>query len=864
MKIIKPDHLSLLYATFPRLPGIPPTDDAHGLSLALLAGFPLNHDASEALLPENVIWQRIQEALPADEILDQGLPKPRAEFLVYGACCSRNPVRGREIQVQVGTLRKGLHVFGPRFWRAHGLTTPRPFTRIPVTWRQAYGGIGHALNPLGLGHARLHRGVHPLPLVEYPGHLAAFPRQKVPAASLTAIPAQWPQRRRYLGTVDAGWLEKHWPGLPGDCDPEYACIAPRDQRFSGFLHGGEKIAIQGMHPRLEHLRGAIPRMRARLFLQRGTGAAPACQEVACRMETVWLFPDSQTGIVLFRGVAATLDEECADIAVLQAGIEPLDQPPRPLDYYSQERERVMGRTPAGADLDDLHPVADPSHGVDQLPVSGSMMGAKASMAGMAAGGIGVVAAQGGGGEQSPLHDLARTIQDDVSRHLDGIGLTPEQADTFLARAAGHDADLGEQGASSDDLLQHLQETASAIEAETSALLARHGLTPEDAEQLLARHADAAQVPEEQYMEGLRHMAEREDLPQDVRAGLRDTMQGFTGVQTALAALALKFSKATASPSAHDPNQSAQGHPKAPEGQTPVVHGPLSTGQALERHAGGMGLAHCDLRQCDLSGHDLSGADLRGAILDGVAWPGVNLAGADLSRAMISRADLRGADLTGANLDRAVLDQARLDSVTATGCFARRAQMQAVNLSGADLSQADLTAADCTRANLTRANLAAVQGQDLRLGSAVLQDADFSAAILPGARADAMTNGTGANFQGADLRNARWSGARLRGANFTAANLDGADLCKADLRQANLLGASARHARLIRADLRQANLVGLNLLQGSLRHADCRQACIQDANLFGVDLYKCTLDPRTLKKVNLDRTVLRPGLLENAA
>lgn len=864
MKIIKPDQLSLLYATFPRLPGFPAVDNAHGLSLALLAGFPLNPDASEALLPENVIWQRIQEALPADEMLDQGLPKPRAEFLVYGACCSRNPVQGKQIQVQVGTLRKGLHVFGPRFWRAHGPTTPRPFTRIPVTWHQAYGGVGHAFNPLGLGHARLGRGVHPLPLVEYPGHLAAFPRQKVPAASLTAIPAQWPQRRRYLGTVDAGWLEKHWPGLPGDCDPEYACIAPRDQRFSGFLHGGETIAIQGMHPRLEHLRGTIPRVRARLFLQRGTGASPPCQEVACRMETVWLFPDSQTGIVLFRGVAATLDEECADIAVLQAGIEPLDQPPQPLDYYSQERERVMGRTPAKADLDDLHPFAHPSPGVDQPPAFGSMMGAKVSMAGMAAMGIGVAAGQSGKENHSPLHDLARTIQDDVSRHLDGIGLSPEQADTFLARAAAHDADLGEQEASSDDLLQHLQDTASAIEAETSALLARHGLTPEDAEQLLARHADAAQVPEEQYMEGLRHMAEREDLPQDVRAGLRDTMQGFTGVQTALAALALKFGKAAAASSAHDPDQLAQARAQATEGRTPVVHGPLSTGQALERHARGEGLAHCDLRQCDLSGHDLSGADLRGAILDGVAWPGVNLAGADLSRAMISRADLRGADLTRANLDRAVLDQARLDAVSAAGCSARRAQMQAVNLSGAHLSQADLTAADCTRANLTGANLSAVQGPDLRLNGAVLQDADFSAAVLPGARADAMTNGTRASFHGADLRNARWSGARLRKANFTKANLGGADLCKADLRQANLFQATARQARLIKADLRQANLAGLNLLRGSLRHANCSQASIENANLFGVDLYGCTLDPRSLKRVNLDRTVLRPGLLENAA
>jgi len=147
MKIIKPDHLSLLYATFPRLPGFPAVDDALGLSLSLLAGFPLNHDASEALLPENVIWQRIQEALPADEILDQGLPKPRAEFLVYGACSAhvsgalmapppRCPLPASPLPGARPTAVLGMPSI-PWVWAMPGCTggyIPCPWWNTPDTW----------------------------------------------------------------------------------------------------------------------------------------------------------------------------------------------------------------------------------------------------------------------------------------------------------------------------------------------------------------------------------------------------------------------------------------------------------------------------------------------------------------------------------------------------------------------------------------------------------------------------------------------------------------------------------------------------------------------------------------------------------
>lgn len=861
MKVIKPDTLSLLYAAHPRPSVHSRTDGEYTLVLGAMAGFSFSQEESDRLLLEDVLWRQVQQSLPEGEALDFGLPKPRAEYLVYGACCSRNPVRGKEILVQVGGLQKRLHVFGPRFWRPHGPTEPRHFTRVPVDWRHAYGGPDFPDNPQGLGHCKLKQGVHPLPLVEAPGHLVAFPRQKTPPVGLTAIPGQWPARRRHLGAVDATWLERDWPGQPADQNPEYACTAPPDQRFPGYLRGGEPFLIKGMHPGKEVLQGRLPELRARIFLLRRPEHGGEFIEASSRLETVWLFPETETGVVLFRAVAGTRDEECADIAAVMVVLEGLDQEPRAAEEYKEQCLAAL--IPGGKTRTDLDaPASAPAQGPEP-----SAPATVATTAVLGTAGLGLAAASATAGE-SGLQSLIAALDQEVSAYLDSLGVSRDQVETFLAEKAAESSAMEVETSpeSSPDespgaLLRELQETARAVEAGTAALLSRHGLDPETAQRMLSEASTAAEGSEEDCLAGLHALMARDDLPPEVRQGVGSALSGFQEVQTALGVLAAKLSASS--------GKRAE-TPSVAEKTGPDDLGRLTTEQALERHSSGRGLAGCDLSGCDFAGHDLSGADLRRAVLDGASWPGVILTGADLTGVMARKADLSGADLRRAKLSGAVFEQARLIGADLRECLAHRARFQGADLSGADLGQADLHGADCTRADLRKARMDGLQGRDLRLNGADLREAVCSGAALPGSRADLGTNGAGAVFRDVDLKDARWSGAILIRADFSRADLDGADLCKADLSEADLYQATARHARLIKVRLHRARLVSVNLFQASLRFADCTGARMEDLNLFGADLYRCVLDRPTLQAlrsrsdVNLDRTPLRPGILEQTA
>ena len=87
----------------------------------------------------------------------------------------------------------------------------------------------------------------------------------------------------------------------------------------------------------------------------------------------------------------------------------------------------------------------------------------------------------------------------------------------------------------------------------------------------------------------------------------------------------------------------------------------------------------------------------------------------------------------------------------------------------------------------------------------------------------------------DLSGANLNGADLREANLEGTNLSKANLFQADLRIANLQGANLREANLFKADLRVADLRGANLSQADLGGAYLFKADLRKANLTGTDL-----------------------------
>ena len=129
---------------------------------------------------------------------------------------------------------------------------------MPLSYRNAYGGVDpadpanwYAPNPAGKGFSAnpLALNGQPAPNIELPHALVSARTDRPEPAGLAPVPGHWPQRRRYGGTYDAAWEQERLPLLPLDFDPRFHQQAPPDQQVPGFLHGGEPVLLEGMHPR---------------------------------------------------------------------------------------------------------------------------------------------------------------------------------------------------------------------------------------------------------------------------------------------------------------------------------------------------------------------------------------------------------------------------------------------------------------------------------------------------------------------------------------------------------------------------------------------------------------------------------------
>lgn len=99
---------------------------------------------------------------------DFALHKPRCDVLLHGHCHAPNGEPATEVNValKVGTLVKAFKVIGARIYEdsalSHSISKPVPFTTMPITYAQAFGGVDrtHAdpakhkwypWNPVGAG-----------------------------------------------------------------------------------------------------------------------------------------------------------------------------------------------------------------------------------------------------------------------------------------------------------------------------------------------------------------------------------------------------------------------------------------------------------------------------------------------------------------------------------------------------------------------------------------------------------------------------------------------------------------------------------------------------------------------------------------
>ena len=898
MKVFKPDHLGLLHRSM-KVAG------KKQLSIGLMGFFSFEQSDLAHLMPEAQMWQVAAAAMGKDAILDEGWPKTAGEFVAFGAACAPSGTTATELvaTVSVGNVRKSLFVRGDRHFTALGLiSAPTSFAAMPIAPQTAFGGPGSAVNAVGKGLVKtpLPDGstVLPLPNVEDANDPVLRAGDAPPPVGFWPSAAHAPGRVQHFGRFDQRWLQTTWPHLPEDTNLDYFQTAPLDQCIRGFFRGDEAVSCLNLHAQKAQQSSALPRLRARCFINRLDHGQAQFIELPARLETVLLFPNQACGVVLYRALAPISDEDGDDVLHLLADWEDLATQPLPFAHYHDAFLREL--SPAGAVAQTLGEAAQAPAVPENASKAalGHVLHASAAIVSVAAASAvpGVTPAM----QQalSEVSALAAGLEADSRALMLKHGITQADLAPFLAEAPElPPASLAE-----------VEKMAADVEADARKLMAQHNISEAELAPFLAPpppespasaselgkaladlNADTAKNMREHGITAKDVAAFAESRPElaGVAEGLvADPAAGSAAIAAMFATIgSIKPPPAIALPALPLPKINS-GAPLAKfetREQVMAHHAAKKSFAGLD--ASGLDLSRLDLRGANfagamldktvltdaqlaatnfkgalLPGADLSGADLRGACLAGVSAGAARFVGGQLDACDATDGDFSGSDFTGATFAGAVLsgglfNACKMGGIRAERCMAQQASFAESDLSLANFSGAQLQSASFSGATLTQADFTQAQCAGSELFGAKAAKALFVGADLAASRADAATLFTGADFAGARLQRASWEGADISAASLLGSELDDADFSKVRATRAVFGKSSAKGLKLDKANLAGADLSNVNLMGASLRHSAVNGTLLNRSNFHGADFYGTEPSRLALDGSDIGQTIL---------
>lgn len=738
--------------------------------------------------------ERAGECLYPSDFADY---KPRADVILRGSCHTPGgePLTECPVRFAVGGWSKILRVVGPRVW-VPGIfgdvpSKPLPFTRMPIGYDHAFGGPGHAPNPVGKGF-----GTAELPNVSGAGDVLESRGDRPAPAGFGPINPAWPQRAKKLGEAYGRSYAARAPYYAEDFDWSYFNAAPEDQQLQGFLRGDEDLLFQNLHAAAPLLRTRLPALHVRVFVN---DVAQRFREVAMSLDTLFADTDAGTVTLSWRGLTPVQEDDLKDVQTVLVASEAFGEAPQSKEHYRAiveefERDPVRASIPEemreGWDALTRKPKDEATEDASLDPVSALL---KQRMGGFAA-------------------DAQASITQAIAR---------------LAEKAAGPAGVNLNEA----LAKALQKPWPALAPPVLGAPMRDARLGEAYQRIARRVADFKRHAEERGIPIPELIEKFEKLPDDPKIA-------------ALGIVPFDPDKRPEEPVAPGPGrdlsgQDLTGRDLAGQDLTGAnLEGTLLAGANLRgAKLAGANLRRAVLTEADLSGADLANADLSQASAAGLRATGADLSGARLDRALLEKADFSGARLVGATAEQALFLHANLEGVDAAQatlrkCLFHDASLRRARLGGATLDrssfteasavEADLTAADVTGSgfdgvDLTKAHLQRVHGERSVWTGATLEGADLSHASLPHAHFAEVRAGR-ARFVAADLRWARFYRAALEGADLRHANLFQADLGKAKLDGARFGGASLYDAKLLGAETERSDFAGANLKRSTLERS----------------------------------------------
>ncbi len=856
-----------------------------GLGFDLLSGKPV--------APE-MAWASAMKALPQGSVMDMGVPKQEAEWLLAGHACVPLGSENRKLVVdmQVGTSARRLLV-----------EVPEAMASLPLSWDKTWGSAEE--NPHGRAVTQVERA--PVTDAASPFGTPACPGPR----------GDWPCRMRAMGTYDQTWLLTRWPGAPDDFSFALYNLSQPCQRLASGIHGGERYLLTSLHPREERIAGCLPRTDLALFVQRkGQWLTHAVNP-----DTLWFFPNQLTGLILWHALVACCDESGSDIEAVRVELpedhlatqsseavadseEESEQEAVPLlvpvetgAIAGEERLEEMGAAAAADDslaeeLGDLAqattlPPTDFQGGfsktlqenvpeINQALVEAGFAPLTEAQLAETRQRLNVMAEEFSAFEQkmtekSPeLNDVLRRSGvseaqiKNVNAAIDlplpdpALCRTPEEwpamVESYLSSFAalvrpspsvleGMRASFLLNGPESTSLLENMQK-AMPTPAQS---LVNAGLRPDQATkflEVLENEMPADPSGMEAFAAKLEQAA---GFPAgSVREPMAKMQAALKGVSVEIPELRPEAApEAEPEPESAEPEQASE--EEAPTEETPSTLREqvlvwLATGASLASR----NLAGLDLSGLDLSGQDLQHTDLQGCILretrfDGACLAYANVEGADLSSASFVECDLSFANMSHAKATEADFTRAKLK---ASLCVQLEAQ-------DCDFSQAELDAADLTQANFTDSLFRQAQGENLKAAGAVFSRARLEYCLFP--RADFSR----AVMQGCDVH-----GCKLLQATFTGATLDASTFCEgSDVGGADFAGTSLRGAQWSLVQGYKATFAGCQAPEAAFSDSDFTGAIWKGADLRQADFSRSRLNGADMRGVNLYEGSLREAALE---
>ena len=719
--------------------------------------------------------------------------KPKAEVMLRGTChvplgkaVSECPVR-----FSVGAWSKTLRIVGRRLWSDDTaravMTNPTPFTTTPVDYAHAFGGPGHAANPVGLGAAG-----RELPNVEHAGAAIRARKDDPGPAGFGPINPAWAPRAGKVGKAyGTRWKRDRAPFYADDFDWSYFNAAPADQQLDAFLRGDEKLTFQNLHPTERVLEVSLPGLRIRTFVQ---DVAQRFREVPMSLDTLFVDLDAGKLYLTWRGLDPVQTDDLKDVLWALVASEPLAQSPLPEAHY---RARLAAFE------------ADPLGIKDRVP--GDLLDKL---------------------EEMKARELARQ----EGRPLSQYDAPPPDPLTATMRAQMDSLPVALPGAKGIDA-KVAQAVAAAIARATPQVdvAGQIAKAANDAALLLAKPAIPA-VP----------LRPGGPPPASLAKGLRDALDKAQAVRAKLAASASKKPTDAIDEELAELDEQIEEIKNEPFFQA-ILSRPAFEEPGPRKDLRGQDYQDRDLRGRDLRGAVLKDANLAGANLAGAKLAAASLEGAILCGADLTEADLTGADLTLANLTsarapRAVLADAKLDRA-----FLAQADLQGAVLRGARgqfvyLPEADLAGADCKEltlfrsfakgANLARADFSGATLERCLMIETIATSLKLSRATLT------RTSFAKSDLTGADATEARgertvWLKAQLHDVDFTGAVLPHARFLEASALRVTFRRAVLTESRCYRtsfdgADFADAQLFGVEFTKCSLKRAHFTRACLYGA------------------------------------